>query len=113
MPKKANRQTPIVIGGRLYTDDAFTGTVVGSSAWFVWLATGTTFYYQTAQASFAARREPRRHGFFWYAFCKRNRTLHKRYLGPDAALTPEKLAAVAHAFETAFSINSQPSTPDA
>ncbi len=113
MPRKANRTTPIVISGRLYTDDAFPGTVVGRPAWFVWLAPDTTFYYQTAQASFTARREQRRHGSFWYAFCKRNRKLHKRYLGPDAALTAEQLATVAHAFEDIFSTYRRPSTPNA
>lgn len=99
MARKENKNTPTIISERLYTNDAFTGTLVGSSTWFVWLTTGTTFYYQTAHSSFTARREKRRHGYFWYAFRKRNGKLHKRYLGPDAALTADHLSSVAHAFE--------------
>jgi len=112
MPRKANRQTPIVFAGYLYTDDTFTGTLVGSSAWFLWLTSGTTFYYQTLHAAFTARREQRRHGYFWYAFRRINGQLRKRYLGPDAALTAEQLSTTAQAFEVTASHDRRPSLTD-
>src|SRR5258708_33230999 len=106
MRRKANKNPPLIISGRLYTDDAFTGTLVDSPTWFVWLTTGSTFFYQTPHVSFTARREKRRQGYFWYAFRKLNGTLRKRYLGPDAALTAEHLSRVAQTFEPDPTIDS-------
>ena len=44
MSKYANRRTPIVVSGVLYTDDEHTGTRLNSPAWFTWLEAGITFY---------------------------------------------------------------------
>jgi LuxR family transcriptional regulator, maltose regulon positive regulatory protein len=103
MARKENRNSPKVISGYLYTDDALTGTLVGSPAWFAWLAHGLSFYYEAPQASFTGRREPRRHGYFWYAFRRTNGQLHKRYLGRNADLTAQRLSTVAHALATVSS----------
>jgi len=75
------------MNGYLYTNDAHTGTAVNSSAWFVWLALGQTFYYKTSVGSITARCEKRRNGFFWYAFRRRKGKLCKVYLGGSAYLT--------------------------
>ena len=113
MARKENRNSPKVISDSLYTDDAFTGTVVGSPAWFVWLTHGVSFYYEAPQTSFTARREPRRHGYFWYAFRRTNGQLHKRYLGRDADLTAQHLSTVAHALAALSSTQGKALSTDA
>jgi hypothetical protein len=44
MPRHEHHRTPQVMSGILYTEDATTGTRVGSPAWFAWLASASTFY---------------------------------------------------------------------
>jgi LuxR family maltose regulon positive regulatory protein len=91
VPKFAYRTTPIVVGGYLYTNDGYTGTAVNTPTWFVWLALGQTFYYETPRGSFTARREQRRNGAFWYAFRRIKGKLRKGYLGSSTHLTRETL----------------------
>jgi hypothetical protein len=43
MPRSENRTTPKVVRGIFYPDDAFTGTAIGSPAWFTWLQSASTF----------------------------------------------------------------------
>jgi hypothetical protein len=106
MARKENQKTPIIVSRYLYTEDAFTGTLVGSPAWFTWLQQGLTFYYQSPPLSFTARCEQRRHGYFWYAFRRRNGHLYKHYLGRHSDLTLEQLSTVAQALAVVSS------TPD-
>jgi len=97
MPRHENRGTPTVISGCLYTDDAYTGTVVGSPTWFAWLATASLFYYEAhLGASFTAHAEHRqRGGRYWIAYRRYTGRLHRVYLGKLDLLTPERLAQTA------------------
>jgi LuxR family maltose regulon positive regulatory protein len=96
MPRRENQRTPKVISGVLYTDDAATGTRVGSPAWFDWLASATTFYYETPDESFTAHHERRqRGGSYWIAYRRRVGVLRRRHLGKPDHLTLDRLDAVA------------------
>jgi LuxR family maltose regulon positive regulatory protein len=76
----------------LYTDDAYTGTVVGSLAWFAWLSTASTFYYESRHGTFTAHRERRqRGGLYWIAYRRHAGVLRRSYLGQANALTVECL----------------------
>ncbi len=102
MPRHENRATPKVVSGILYTDDAFTGTVVGSPAWFTWLTQGTTFYFQScAGATFTAHQERRQRGaLYWTAYRRRAGVLRRSYLGKADQLTPAHLEYIALALNT-------------
>ncbi len=97
MSRHENRSTPKVVSGYLYTDDPFTGTVVGSPAWFVWLSLASTFYYEAHPgSSFTAHREQRQRGsHYWTAYRRHQGVLSRVYLGKADQLTPQRLAEVA------------------
>jgi LuxR family maltose regulon positive regulatory protein len=96
MPRSANRTTPLVVSGRLYTDDAFTGTVIGSPAWFTWLQSASSFYYKSRLGTFTAHQERRqRGGLYWVAYRRRSGRLRRLHLGKPDLLTPERLEAIA------------------
>ena len=71
--------------------------VVGSGAWYTWLADQQiqSFSFRNLLGSFTARRERKRHGWYWYAYRKRTGRLRKAYLGKTEELTLERLNAVA------------------
>jgi hypothetical protein len=88
MPRRANRTTPLIMSGVLYTDDAATGTRIGSPDWFAWLTTATTFYYQSATGSFSAHHERRtRGGQYWIAYHRQAGVLQRVHLGKAHLLT--------------------------
>ena len=96
MPRHENRRTPKTISGILYTDDAYTGTAVGSSAWFAWLNTASTFYYESRHGTFTAHRERRqRGGLYWYAYRRHAGVLRRSYLGQAQHLTVARLDSTA------------------
>jgi LuxR family maltose regulon positive regulatory protein len=97
MSRHENRSTPKVVSSRIYTDDAFTGTLVGSPDWFAWLETASTFYYEARQGgTFTAHCERRqRGGYYWIAYRRRSGHLYRVHLGKACQLTPERLDAVA------------------
>src|SRR5438552_11284375 len=96
MPRHENRTTPKIISGRIYTEDDFTGTLVGSEAWFVWLSSATTFYYQSRLGTFTAHREARQRGDqYWTAYRRQAGSLRRVYLGKADQLTPQRLEEVA------------------
>src|SRR5438046_133688 len=97
MSRHENRSTPKVVSGFLYTDDDFTGTLVGSPAWFTWLATATTFYYEARHGGFfTAHREHRQRGtHYWTAYRRHRGVLRRVYLGKADHLTPQHLDDVA------------------
>jgi LuxR family maltose regulon positive regulatory protein len=96
MARQANRNTPLIVSGILYTDDAFTGTPVGSPAWFSWLDSASCFYFESRTASFTARREHRqRGGSYWIAYRRCAGVLRRSYLGKAQQLTLERLQAAA------------------
>src|SRR5687767_3419394 len=91
------RTTPVVDGTLLHLPGGAADTiVVGSPAWYTWLAGGTTFTYTSASGRFTARCERSgRRGWYWKAYRKHAGTLHRAYLGKAADLTPARLAAIA------------------
>lgn len=96
MPRHEHHRTPTVMSGILYTDDAATGIRVGSPAWFSWLASASTFYYEARIGTFTAHRERRqRGGAYWIAYRRRAGVLHRVHLGKPDRLTPDQLECVA------------------
>ena len=71
--------------------------VVGSGAWYTWLADQQiqSFSFRNRLGTFTARRERKRHGWYWYAYRKRAGRLRKAYLGKTEELTLVRLNAVA------------------
>jgi LuxR family transcriptional regulator, maltose regulon positive regulatory protein len=101
MPRRENRTTPKVMSGMLYTDDAHTGTTVGSPAWFAWLNTAATFYYESSVGTFTAHQETRhRGGRYWIAYRRRAGILRRTHLGKSTQLTAERLQHVAFSLST-------------
>ena len=67
---------------------------VGSSAWFAWLSSATSFRFESGFAgedSFTARKHERDSGNFWYAYRKVEGKLRNTYLGKSESLTLEKM----------------------
>lgn len=97
MPRHENHSTPTIISGILYTEDSFTGTVIGSPAWFTWLTQGITFYFHSRTgATFTAHQERRqRGGLYWTAYRRRAGILRRSYLGKSEQLTPDHLETIA------------------
>src|SRR5579859_4218514 len=96
MPRTENRSTPKIISGYIYTDDEYTGTLVGSPAWFTWLSAATTFYYEGRLGTFTAHREHRQRGtHYWTAYRRQLGILYRVYLGKADLLTPQRLEEVA------------------
>jgi len=96
MPRQEHRRTPKVMSGILYTEDAATGTPVGSLAWFAWLITASTFYYESRDGTFTAHREHRaRGGSYWIAYRRRAGVLRRVHLGKPDRLTLDRLEQVA------------------
>lgn len=97
--------------------------VVGSPAWFAWLADATRFRLATPQGLITVRKERSgggRGGWYWRAYRKQHGRLHRFYLGPDAGLTPQALAAASAALGTLPAVapedlvpNSQPDGSEA
>jgi LuxR family maltose regulon positive regulatory protein len=82
--------------------------IVGSAAWFAWLAGAARFRLATPQGLITVRKERSgggRGGWYWRAYRKQHGRLHRFYLGPDRALTPQALAAAGAA------LGALPSTP--
>lgn len=96
MPRRANRRTPMVVSGVLYTDDAHNGLTVDSPAWLPWLATATTFYYASPVGGFTVHCEHRqRGGSYWIAYRRRAGILQRTHLGKPDHLTRLRLDEVA------------------
>ncbi len=97
MSRQENHKTPKIVSGILYTDDLqTTGTAVGSPAWFTWLDTGSTFYFEGRTGTFTAHREHRqRGGHYWIAYRRRAGVLRRCHLGKAHQLTLERLQTVA------------------
>src|SRR5258708_20079713 len=65
--------------------------VVGSDAWYTWLADQQiqSFSFRNRLGTFTARRERKRHGWYWYAYRKPAGKLRKAYLGKPRDATPD------------------------
>ncbi len=96
MPRHEHRRTPKVVSGLLYTDDAFNATPVGSPAWFAWLDSATTFYFEGRSGTFTAHCERRRRGgAYWIAYRRCAGVLRRCHLGKAHHLTAERLHTAA------------------
>jgi LuxR family maltose regulon positive regulatory protein len=96
MPRHENRATPKVMSGYLYTNDAYTGTLVGSPAWFAWLTSSTSFYFEGRAGTFTAHCEARRRGGrYWVAYRRQAGILHRVHLGKPELLTTQRLEQTA------------------
>ncbi|QBD76391.1 hypothetical protein EPA93_10380 [Ktedonosporobacter rubrisoli] len=92
---------------------------VGSTSWYSWLETATTFTFHSDTCSFTAhkkRASSRRGGWYWYAYRRWHGRLQWCYLGTSAALTLERLQAagrrLAGSAESAtYAIASMPVAP--
>ena len=62
-------------------------------AWFRWLETATHFCYTSARTPdrLTARKEKRRHAYYWYGYLKNASKLHNTYLGKSPQLTSARL----------------------
>ncbi len=103
MSRHENRRTPKVMSAILYTDDpGTTGLRVDSPAWFTWLSTASTFYFESPNGSFTAHRERRqRGGSYWIAYRRRAGVLRRLHLGKPDHLTLDRLEHVALALNHA------------
>ena len=101
MPRRASRKTSLVLSGYLYTDDAYNGLRLDSPAWFAWLSTVTTFYYEGRQGTFTAHCERRQRGtLYWTAYRRQHGLLRRIYLGKANQLTAQRLEEVAGLLST-------------
>ncbi|HEY6409846.1 MAG TPA: ATP-binding protein, partial [Ktedonobacteraceae bacterium] len=93
---------PIILDETLtYQRDGSTVQMtVGSSSWYAWLETTSTFTFRSAQGHFNARKEQagnRRGGTYWRAYRKRGGKLLRAYLGKSEDLSLERLRSIATA----------------
>jgi len=97
MPRQEHHRTPKVMSGVLYTDDpATTGLRIDSPTWFTWLATASTFYFESPRGTFTAHHELRqRGGTYWIAYRRRAGILRRVHLGKPERLTLERLERAA------------------
>ena len=92
---------PSVRSDRLFWPDdeenPLAPVVVGTDVWYDWLANASvqSFSFEGQRGTFTARRERKRHGWYWYAYRKRGGKLSKAYLGKNEDMTLERLNAVA------------------
>lgn len=88
------RTTPSVHNDTLIfqTDNTETIIAVGTSEWYTWLTTISTFAFSNKQGSFTARKERRqRGGWYWKAYRKRSGKLYRCYLGKTEELSQDRL----------------------
>ncbi len=100
--------TPLVRGDTLIyqQDDQEQVLVVGTTGWFVWLETATTFAFISEAGTFTARKERpgnQRGGWYWKAYRTQHSKHSSLYLGKTASLTLERLNTVAQALAQASS----------
>lgn len=88
-----------VVGG-IFEQPSGKCVEVGTSDWWNWLESdeAKSFRFETDHGvkSYTARKETiQSKGYFWYAYKKVDKRLHKSYIGKTAELTLERLEAVA------------------
>ncbi|HYB00549.1 MAG TPA: hypothetical protein VED37_10070, partial [Ktedonobacteraceae bacterium] len=90
------KTTPIVQGNTLVYQQQGHDQVllVGTSDWYAWLATASTFAFTSDCGTFTARREQagnKRGGWYWKAYRTQHGKLSSMYLGKSEALSLERL----------------------
>jgi hypothetical protein len=94
------RTTALVEGETLsyQTDGEHYQLRVGTSAWYAWLRTATSFRVRSPFGTFTVRREQagnQRGNWYWRAYHKRDGKLHRVYVGTAEEVTLERLRAIA------------------
>jgi LuxR family maltose regulon positive regulatory protein len=90
------KTTPIVQGNTLVYQQQGQDQVllVGTSDWYAWLVTASTFAFTSDFGSFTARREQagnKRGGWYWKAYRTQHGKLSSMYLGKPETLSLERL----------------------
>jgi LuxR family transcriptional regulator, maltose regulon positive regulatory protein len=88
---------------------------VGTTDWYAWLETASSFAFVSETGSFTARRERSGHGrgdWYWRAYRKQQGKLLSRYLGKSETLTQDRLNMVAQALTQPPVTASNTVTPD-
>jgi len=107
---------PVVSDNRLFLPDGAKdqplSVIVGSDSWYTWLANeqNQSFSFKNHLGTFTARRERKRHGWYWYAYHKRDGKLRKAYLGKSEGITLERLNVVATMLVNQSTISDKPET---
>jgi predicted ATPase/DNA-binding CsgD family transcriptional regulator len=92
---------PPLIQGNILTcqqSGQSTQLLLGTSDWYDWLDTASTFTFQSEYGNFTARKERAgsgRGGEYWKAYRRRQGKLYRAYLGKSEDLTLEQLQSVA------------------
>lgn len=93
MSRAESKNTPKVLGGFLYGDEA--SIALDTAAWFAWLGAHLLFYVELPDGGYTARRELRPGGgWYWYAYRRAGGRLHKAYIGRTGSLTRRRLMDV-------------------
>ena len=85
--------TPWIRQGKLITESG-QWIVVDTPDWFRWLQTAPSFCYSSSRnpaKRLSARKEKRRHTFYWYGYSRNASKLHNIYLGKSEKLTAAHL----------------------
>ena len=107
----ARSRLPLVYDNHLFLPDEeknqLLPVVVGSESWYAWLAheQNQSFSFKNHLGTFTARRERKRHGWYWYIYHKRNGKLRKAYLGKTEKITLERLNVVSTTLVSQSTIN--------
>jgi predicted ATPase/DNA-binding CsgD family transcriptional regulator len=107
----ARNRIPLVYDNHLFLPDEekdqLPPVIVGSESWYAWLANeqNQSFSFKNHLGTFTARRERKRHCWYWYAYHKRNGKLRKAYLGKTEKITLERLNVVSTTLVSQSTIN--------
>ena len=86
---------PTVKNGALWTEEQEIAlsppVLLDSPEWNEWLISHRQFQFHGTTGHFSARRESRHGSDYWYAYRRRDGTLHKAYLGTVTDLTLGRL----------------------
>jgi LuxR family maltose regulon positive regulatory protein len=91
-------KTPIAAAGVLREPRSSETIVLGSTAWFAWLADDQhcSFHFAHPAGDFTARKERKQRGqMYWVAYRQLHGKLYKTYLGKSETLTEAHLCAAA------------------
>src|SRR6266568_1318272 len=75
-----------------------THVLVGTTEWYAWLRSASTFRFHSEQGTITARKEragSRRGGEYWKAYRRHHGKLYRVYVGKSEELTLERLKSVA------------------
>lgn len=108
---------PTVKDGALWTEEQEIALsppiLLDSPEWKEWVISHRQFQFNGTSGHFSARRESRHGSDYWYAYRRRDGTLHKAYLGKAGDLTLGRLEEVAANLDGRMVLNQLSLTTDA